>query len=106
MHTQAHTKRYYQNLKWYLAICDEEFCQNDGNCSTPNIDCDCTDEWEGDRCQTGLHAHMLSAIISAPCHMKHVQLCVILVSVGMGAYVGTPIPTALAPGAGLERPVK
>ena len=57
---------------------EDGFCLNDGNCSSPNTDCDCTDEWEGNRCHIGndhmftcmstcrhcihLHAHVHAAV--------------------------------------------
>ncbi len=33
------------------AMCNETFCMNEGNCSFPNINCTCTEDWEGDRCE-------------------------------------------------------
>ncbi len=36
-----------------VAICAPAFCLNGGNCSFPNRNCSCTNEWSGERCENG-----------------------------------------------------
>ncbi len=36
-----------------LAICEDDFCLNRGECFLPSIECICPPEWEGSQCDTG-----------------------------------------------------
>ncbi len=41
--------------KQTLLICwlSDDFCKNGGNCSYPNTQCNCTEDWMGSRCDIG-----------------------------------------------------
>ncbi len=41
-------------LNLMLAICEDDFCLNGGECFLPNIECICPPEWEGSQCDTGM----------------------------------------------------
>ena len=38
----------------FTAQCEEEFCQNGGECLYPHTNCTCLSGWQGTQCQTGM----------------------------------------------------
>ena len=45
-------------LPIFIAICNETFCMNGGNCSYPNTNCTCMEGWEGNRCEMGIICYL------------------------------------------------
>ena len=43
---------------FFIAICNETFCMNGGNCSHPNTNCTCMEGWEGNRCEMGIICYL------------------------------------------------
>ncbi len=52
------------------AICDGGFCMNGGECLYPNVNCTCTEEWDGDQCDIG------KLVTRACMHILH-NICII-----------------------------
>ncbi len=87
----------------FKALCEEDFCENGGECLYPDTNCTCTEQWTGPQCQIGKHTVYYI--------MKHVwrivlKHCVKKGSVRMEESVCTQTSTAHAHMDGRETGVK